>query len=213
MDRDMEVFKNLLIWVFDKSSKPWNYEKEAGEIYSNYLMDKLLPFSNSRHLEVFLPSESSKSVSFPINTFLYLEPVTKGRIMIPTFRLKCDFGRDPPEVRCYLGLFLLVEGQMRSIGFRFESPECSDTENRSAHHYYHVQMINDIGPPDSNIGWLPTRQPAIPLDANNPVKLILCMLIGLYGLDFLGKIRNESQIWHIDKYTDDMIVHGFQHQS
>jgi hypothetical protein len=68
------------------------------------------------------------------------------------------------------------------------------------HHYYHVQIIQ---PPTSRLNWLPDAQPAFPLDADNPVKLLLCVLVSLYGLAYLGKIIREAHnIYRLSDYID-----------
>ena len=88
---------------------------------------------------------------------------------------------------------------VKSLGYRFESPEGKNNQNAGVHHYYHIQMIQ---PPTCRIDWLPETQPAFPLDADNPVKLLLCVLVSLYGLDYLGTIIREAHnIWKLGDYA------------
>jgi len=74
------------------------------------------------------------------------------------------------------------------LGFRFEAPEGKSTSGAGRHNYYHVQMIRALGssisfPANEHLKWLPDAEPTFPIDADNPVKLLLSLLISLYGPD------------------------------
>lgn len=192
MDKELNVFRNLLLWLWDRYPKPWDdgYGRDAYQIACIYLGNRSFP--KRENLEASLPTETQVAVEFPGTQFLHLPPFkTRSHyIIVPRIRLVCNFGRNIPLIRCYLGLFLLHEGCLRSIGFRFEAPE-----GPGIHHYYHTQLITDEAwtiPRQEHHIWLPTEQPAFPLDADNPVTLILCLLVSLYGVDCLRDLVNSG---------------------
>ena len=130
--------------------------------------------------------------------FLILEPVSIGGWMLPVLSFGYDFRRSHPEFRLRLALFLLEEdegkSELRAIGYRFESPE-----GEGIHHYYHAQIINAFEKGNDkwripSPRWLPTKQPAFALDACSPVTLIACMLISIYGRDFVAALQ-EARFW------------------
>ncbi len=206
MDRDLKTFRDLVLWLFDSHEKPWEYSHEgARKIYLDRL-GSMNPISGREELETFLPTGDKVQAEFRLNQYLYLNPIEKGGVFVPRINIKCDFGRNHPMVRLRLGLFLTTEDSLEGFGFRFETPEGRSLERLGRHHYYHAQIIQDFGHPERNklIGWLPDEQPAFPLDANDPVKLLISLLVSLYGLDYLGYIRNVAPIQHLRKYTDEM---------
>jgi len=79
-------------------------------------------------------------------------------------------------------------GEPCGFGFRLESPtsHCTGSRVGSIHDFYHVQMITELtdGPPLDMPEWLPCRQPAISIRANNPVEAMFNLILSLYGLDF-----------------------------
>jgi hypothetical protein len=197
MSDDLRVFRELVLWLWETHEKPWEYSHEDARLIveSAHLTDS--SFTSITELNVNLPSETNVSASFG-NRFFCLKPVTEHRIMVPRIHLKCDFGRNIPEVRCRLELFLLnVNAEIRSLGYRYESPEGKNIQGGGVHHYYHIQLTK---PPISNVDWLPETQPAFPVDADGPVKLILSVLISLYGLNYLGTILRDANIPDLDKH-------------
>lgn len=73
---------------------------------------------------------------------------------------------------------------LESLLIRFETDEGGLQEGSSgAHDFCHAQLCNSI---DSSIkastpSWLPDSQPSFPVDADDQVSLVLCMLTSLYG--------------------------------
>lgn len=75
------------------------------------------------------------------------------------------------------------------------------------HNYAHVQLLSRLeAPRDRNragdeprergrtgsyIHWLPETQPALPLPASSSVGLLLCLLLSLYGPEYLEEIRRD----------------------
>ena len=202
MTDDLKVFRELILWLWHSHQRPWDNDNKSVKIIVERSQAQANSFSGDRELEVYLPSEEEVSASFPTNRFFYLSPVTHKRVMVPRIHLKCDFGRNIPEIRCRLELFLLDEKlELQSLGYRFESPEGKNDHGAGLHHYYHIQMIQPPTQPLS-ISWLPEVQPAFPTNADDPVKLMLGMLISLYGLGYLETISREADVWNLKKYID-----------
>ena len=114
--------------------------------------------------------------------FLYLEP-TRNKKILPLITIHssdCWI-----HFRIYALLTLLDdEAKLRALAVRFETDEGSQ-QTTGSHDFCHAQLCNSIDgyifastPP-----WLPDSQPSIPVDAENQVSLVLCMLTSLYGGD------------------------------
>lgn len=201
MSNDLRVFRELILWLWQTHQRPWGYENESAQLIvetQELLNDSI---NTPEELEYYLPSEDKVCSSFRLNRYFYLTPVTESRIMVPRIQLESDFSRNIPEIRCRLELFLLDHDlNIKSLGFRLETPEGMNDQYIGIHHYYHIQLIE---PPTLRVDCLPKTQPAFPLDADNPVGLILGLLLSLYGLDYLGKILKEAHnIWKLREYID-----------
>lgn len=200
MKDDLKVFRDLVLWLWQSHTKPGNYDNERAKLLFDEFGLAAEAINNADELEAYLPSEDKVDAAFPTHRYFYLAPITERLVMLPRIHLKCDFGRNIPEIRCRLELFLLNDDlDIQSLGYRFESPEGLNDHGAGIHHYYHIQMIQ---PPTSlvEIDWLPVTQPAFPINADDPVKLILILLVSLYGLDYLWKILRECNIWGLDDY-------------
>lgn len=188
-DKELELFRDLLIAIGNHHRKPWlRFKGQAKDIFQD--IAGTFNTLTVEELEDSLPSEGRVSAKFPPNRFLYLNP-TSSPILLPVVGLKCDFGRSIPEVRLRVGLFLKHGLDTRAIGYRLEAPE-----GPGAHHYYHLQMIRGFDKHSHFIGdeclnWFPDQAPTFPLDVNSPVKLILSLLIGLYGLLETGAMLRD----------------------
>jgi hypothetical protein len=202
MSDELRAFRDLILWLGQTHEKPWEYKDSTAQvIVEEYNL--LTNHVKYDELEKYLPSENNVTASFPESRYFYLTPVTDRRIMVPRIQLKCDFGRNIPEIRCRLELFLLDDDlDIHSLGYRYESPE-----GTGIHHYYHVQLTQ---PPtaSSPLVWLPEVQPAFPIDADGPVELLLALLVSLYGRDYLGKILNAN-IWNLEKHIQNLHLTKF----
>jgi hypothetical protein len=122
---------------------------------------------------------------------------------VPILRIASDFGRSIPELRIRLVLFSLRDGKPSGFGYRFESPE-----GPGRHHYYHAQPI-DLKAVESFLDAedrLSTKCPTFPLDADNPVQLLLSLLISLYGVSYILQIKQN--VPGIDRHLDEMRLHN-----
>ncbi len=203
MDNDLRVFRELVLWLWQTHEKPWEYSHKGALYISQDLLRLNQTLRSFEELETLLPSEEVVCGGFG-GRYLYLNPVIEGRLMVPRIQINYDFGRNIPEIRCRLEMFLIDkddESPLKSLGCRFESPEGQNDQGKGIHHYYHIQIIQ---PPTSNITWLPVNQPAFPLNADNPVKLLLCVLVSLYGLGYMDEvIGNANHIHGLKKYFDE----------
>src|SRR5687767_4323117 len=134
-DKELELFRNLFIAIWDYHRKPWlRLRGQAKDIFQD-IATTFSTLENVEQLEAALPSEGQVNAEFPPNRFLYLNPIDSHPTLLPVLRLKSDFGRSVPEVRIRLGLFLKHGLITHAIGYRLEAPE-----GPGSHHYYHVQM-------------------------------------------------------------------------
>jgi len=200
MDKDLGTFRDLVLWLWDNHERPWEYSRrdalsiyqDIGGVYTSVL--------RKEELANILPSDDCVKTTFA-TMYLYLDPVTKGTTMVPVLSACCDFGRSPAEVRLRLGLFMRHKRNVKAIGYRFEAPE-----GKGSHNYYHVQVISGLKEPFSPqecSSWLPDRQPAFPLDADDPVKLLLCLLVSLYGVQYVARLKTDAYLGNrLSDYLD-----------
>lgn len=186
----MNLFNQLMKWLWEKNeSVNRRPSGKVNEIHSHIMYD-FLKIENSSILESMLPNQDHPKVNFQDSRrFLYLEPTEIGNYMVPVLSWQCDFSQKPiPEIRIYLSLFQLdKDKQLKAIGYRFETPE-----KGNRHYFYHAQLIKNFlnGKPawcHQCREWLSERQPSFILDARDPISLLICLLISLYGLDYIDK--------------------------
>ena len=121
-------------------------------------------------------------------SFLYLEPLENMRA-IPIMTFQFDFSTSIPEVRLQLLLFLRdSDDEIVSVGYRFETPE-----GEGKHDFYHVQPIKTVRTqgqdrPHEGPDWVPDDYPTFPVDADDPVGLLISLLVSLYNLDYLARV-------------------------
>ena len=192
MDPELGIFRQLVLWVWDNRRKIEDFKASASSLHSEVLrmFDSLL---NREELERSLPADENVRNEFPSRRFLYLDPIESDGVMIPVLWMSFDFSRFHPLVRIYLCLFLRYENQIRSLGYRFEAPE-----GEGIHHYYHAQIIRGMPPgipfhPPELHDWLPEGQPSFPLDAYNPTELLLCLLLALYGREYVTRLISSME--------------------
>jgi hypothetical protein len=197
MDRDITVFRNLLLWLFSTHKKPWEMDDDVLNRIGGKLQRIYASLRNERELEQSLPAQERVRSEFPRNQYLYLNPIRERNTLIPVLSVKSDFGRWPPEVRIRMGLFLEYEHELKAIGYRFEAPEGPGREGPGEHHYYHAQLIHgfekDKPFTEANRNdWRSGQCPTFPVDADNPVSLLLSLLVALYGLNYvLGQVKRD----------------------
>ena len=171
-----------------------NYERVDGPVAT--LCDKiygcgLTPVSASQ-LHGMLSSSSDVEMR-DNHQFLFLEPIESEKIL-PLVTLHSS--NDWVHFRIYT-LFTMLDkcSTLQVLAIRFETDEGyrnSGSESGShdnsggepgSHDFCHAQLCNFINNriPISTPTWIPDSQPSIPLDADNQISLVLCMLTSLYG--------------------------------
>lgn len=132
-------------------------------------------------------------------TYIPLKPVVHGDLILPYLSVVAN------ETLSEFRLLLLTfteesqNGEVGSVGFRFESPE----GDGGKHNYWHVQLTSSF---EQNLGqrhastpsWLPSNTPAIPLDASSAATCVVALAVALYGsLEAAALVRRlEPDISH-----------------
>lgn len=138
------------------------------------------------------------------NLFLHLEPIKKNILPLVTLQSSNDW----VIFRIYALLTTLDENcNLQSLAIRFETDEggISTGSNLGLHDFCHAQLCNNINKHVKNVTpqWVPDSQPSIPLDADNQVSLVLCMLTSLYGGKHVFSRLSDSSdrdLWeHLEK--------------
>ena len=123
--------------------------------------------------------------------FVYLEPVLRAPQIFPVMSVRCNFRLALPEVRLELGLFLVnAGGEVGAIGCRFETPE--GTTGR--HRYHHAQLFSAFHKQEAYRlplcpRWYPDENPAFLLRAEDPVTLLMNLVVSLYGYEYLDTLN------------------------
>ena len=117
------------------------------------------------------------------NRFLILEPIS-DRVMLPLLTLETSNGW--VNFRAYVLLAMLDQcAVLQSLAIRFETDEGDPQPNGlpGSHDFCHAQLCRNINSTTRGTtpNWLPESQPSFPLDAEDQVGLVLCMLTTLYG--------------------------------
>ena len=117
------------------------------------------------------------------NMFLYLEP-TKSKDILPLVTIQSsNMWR---HFRIYVLLTMLdSDSNLQALAIRFETDEGDGLIGSAigAHDFCHAQLCRSITGkvPASTPSWIPDSQPSLPLDAENQIGLVLCMLTSIYG--------------------------------
>jgi hypothetical protein len=192
MQPEAKAFRELLLWLFDQHRGFFTQpSSKIAEILDKIPVAYQGRFTERSLLERHLPNASLQSADFwSARQFLYLQPIEHSSPTVPVLTVKCDFGQPHPVVSMKLILFLL-DGthQLQMLGYRFESPH---GQGEGRHDFYHVQAIRTLfrspnSPALNCPQWLPDTHPSFALDAQDSVMLVLCLLISLYGLDYMMK--------------------------
>jgi len=204
MSMEQELLRQIVLWL-------WSRHRNAASTLSGEVSDlhdlvsTVFPVFDERELEKLLSQKKPPVADFgDRRKVLFLEPITGSRCMVPILSLRYDFSRSIPEVGFRLALFLFDETKgLAALGYRFESPQGEGT-----HHYYHAQPIRDLdwGHSLPCPAWLPTTQPAFALDAKNALTLLVCLLITLYGLEYVGELRGAPFWAHLQPYVEDKMM-------
>jgi len=210
MTHEQRKLVEILVWISQLGDNVQNLPKEAQKIHQS-AAEKFRKI-NSRELEAILTQDESETVSLlDSNSFVYLPPIEKGGCFVPILCIEYNFDAETPIVSLKVALFLMVENdgkdELKAIGYRFETPH-----KHSRHHYYHLQPIDGFDRSDRwklpGSEWVPTNYPAFPLDAEDPIELLICLLVSLYDLKIIKAIRDIKDNF-INKTIKNLKLHHF----
>ena len=128
----------------------------------------------------------------------YLPPLWgDNKNFIPILYLTCDLREQPAEFQIRIGLICIdnvsTAPQPRIIGYRYEKEP-----GNSRHNYYHTQLTLRPLEPEITLPLfspdLPEQTPSIPVPARCIVSVFLCMLVSLYGSQYVIDIIRELDI-------------------
>ena len=129
--------------------------------------------------------------------FFFLEPVERHNLL-PIVTMESF--NDWVTFRIYT-LFVTRDPQsnLQMLAIRFESDEGDGRSgpNPGAHDFFHAQLCKSILDRVSATTpeWISDSQPSMPLDADNQVDLILCMLISVYGGRYvISKLGTDAEL-------------------
>lgn len=202
---EQKILNDILVWVAqlgdknqDTSEKVQRIREKIGVNYRKI---------TDRKLENMLTKDAPNTLSmFDKNVFIYLPPIEKGDIYVPILSVEYDYAVAMPEVSLKIALFLISETDgkdtLKAIGYRFETPH-----KNVRHHYYHIQHINGFSRSDSRWKlpgneWVPTEYPAFPIDAQDPIQLLVCLLVSLYDRAIIKNLEGQVKTLikpHIEK--------------
>lgn len=192
-------------WQQKESSKTNEEQPVAIRTYKYILNWNWMPVNESKLRSLLKSTRMSNDSEIDFSKeklVLFLPPFPdEQREFVPVAIFHYEPASECIGIR--VGMYTLQDnGHPCGFAFRLEAPtsQCKDTQEESIHDFYHVQIVRNLGyGPDLGMpDWLPERQPAIYISANNPVEAILNLILSLYGLryfkDFLKKHKSNLKI-------------------
>jgi len=149
---------------------------EAGRLFTRF---------DEQDLDQYFGDHPRQGNTSEGGAFVFLPMVTKHRLL-PVLNVAYDLDRD--HVRLQVVVFIeagIKKHGPRAFGYRYEPPE-----GAGRHDFWHAQPILELRLyddtyrqlPGSKDHWRPADTPSFPLDADQAVDLLLCLMISLYGL-------------------------------
>lgn len=197
VDDRIETFKGFLTTLWRTQSKAWNYVPTTVSDVYNTVVGQFPPM-DEKALEAIIPTDAQvEGNSSAGHRYLYLPPLDKDSEFIPLMSFHYDFkDKAKPAMKFSLHLLTMHNRELRSIGYRIETPHGSGKQEPGAHDFHHAQLCREYmggggkwhtlpNCPE----WLPTTQPSFPLPARDYVELFVCLLISLYGGHWLQPLQ------------------------
>jgi len=154
-------------------------------------------------------ADVTDKVDLGTNGSIYMPPLDDDPLFVPLLSFEIDSTN--PKVCFRVELYRHDESRdfVDYAGFRFETPN----QGSSKHQYYHVQPIEEM---TGLIAEFPNKSPkllgtapCIPIHADNPVSLLLGLILSLYGLEGYNKITTGLRIDEsFSKYIETCVGHG-----
>jgi len=203
-----KTLNDLLVWIAQRGENIQSAQKQFQKIQEKTAI--YYRKMDSRELEALLAAGAPGTMSTSEkNAFIYLPPTEKGPCIVPILSVEYNYATEPPEATLRIALFLLdSKDDIKAIGYRFET-----ASRQGRHRYCHIQHIDGLGqnkfPP--GVEWIPTEYPAFPLDAQDPIELVICMLVSLYDREILDALEGKFKTF-IKSNIEKMRLYRFTTQ-
>lgn len=220
MDKTIGYLRQIFSLLHQEQDRDWNiqrrgWQEKAGEtsvsssalqVQEELSSSGWLPISAEELREFLSREEDELHVNFyDERKYLYLPALKEdNKDFVPVLSLKAEFSDG--EMKEFRLRVMLVsqndDGELRGLGFRLEAPEGS---GHGRHDFYHAQLIkgfekHEMGLSIKTPQWLPCSQPSFPLLANDPLTLVICLLLTLYGKKyfwtFYKQHHNHLKVLH-----------------
>src|ERR1700694_1149315 len=214
-EEEQNLFRAVLLWMVGREERRRRlpgYGDALGQLRRE-LADRYV-VCDSATLETLLPRDHRTELDLSASKrFIFLEAWERAP-RIPVMSVYCNFVSTPSVVRLRTALFLLTPNDLghkvQAVGYRFETPEGP----QGRHSYHHAQPIRAFDAAGSELpgaqSWLPTTDPTFAPDADNPISLIFCMLVSLYGADYMKSMVGLKLIPRLRQYLDGTGLHSLR---
>jgi len=194
VNMEQRELMDLLIWIAQLGDKVQSVSAKVQKIQERTAINyrKI----RDRELEALLLSAPLGLRLLDRNVFIYLPAIEKGTCFVPILGVEYDYSLHPPEIHLKVALFLISENDgletLNAIGYRFETPH-----EGVRHRYCHIQHIIRFDQSERyklpGAEWVPWEYPAFPVDAQDPIELLICMLVSLYDIDIIKKLDGKTK--------------------
>jgi len=203
MNKQFQKIQDILLELFH-TQRHLVHTKTVTEGYWK-LQDIFHPMEDQDQIKDLMDIRTGKLKTNFLDSdfFLYFPPILDHPKTILIFSMDCDLDASPSNISFYIIVFQYsndTDEDPGYLGFRFEGPE--GTENTiSRHSYWHVQIVKEFkGRHASKFPkvhkWLPVDMPCIPIRANNPISLLICLLFSFYGNQLFNEINVSFEEEH-----------------
>lgn len=132
----------------------------------------------------------------------FLPPPRQGPARLPLATLQYDFDAEPPTMDLQIASLMVddgPDGTAISYGYRYETPEARGAEGKTSNHgYFHAQPLREVRTAKRGAMRLPgcpaafpDDAPTFPLDCDDPLGLLLCAVVSIYGVREFAEINNR----------------------
>jgi hypothetical protein len=206
VDKTISYLRQIFSLLHQEQERDWNPQRRAWQekaressvsssalrVQEELSSSGWWPISAEELQEFLSCEEDGLHVNFcEEQKYLYLPALKENdKDFVPILSLKANLDEHRQEFRLRVMLVCQSEeGVLYGIGFRLEGPEgdaAIDVGGEGHHDFYHAQLIKGFGKQQPGIPiktpeWLPCSQPSFPLLANDPLTLVICLLLTLYG--------------------------------
>jgi hypothetical protein len=205
MNMQHTLVRQILLWLQNRCGA-WERNPRGPASTFHDLVHASYPGFSETELEGLLLNRSEFDSSEQ-NRYLFLEPIGEGPGIVPLLSFRYNFQGHNAELRLQLALFVLHDNSLAAVGCRFEP-----SEGPGVHDYWHAQIFREFhgrGPrlPRCPL-WLPTSRPAFQLKADDPVTLLISMVISLYGFGSTHELQQAPFANALKPYMERLCPTG-----